>query len=197
VAYLPTGTPHAARAQETASLHVTIGVNQLTWRDLVERVLRDAVAEVTDDHLPAGWLDDPTDLAAGLRRHLHEVAARVADVDAVDRADAEVRRFLTGRPPRSAGGLRDRVALADGIGPDTLLRRRPGVPCRLVDDPDDRLRVLLGDRSLVVPARLRPAIEEVAGRETLTPRDLGAHLDLESVLVLTRRLVREGLLRIG
>ena len=34
--YLPTGTPHAARAQDTASLHVTIGINQLTWRDLVE-----------------------------------------------------------------------------------------------------------------------------------------------------------------
>ena len=35
--YLPTGTPHAARAQDTVSLHVTIGINQLTWRGLVER----------------------------------------------------------------------------------------------------------------------------------------------------------------
>ena len=35
VMYLPTGTPHAARAQDTASLHVTLGINQLTWRQLV------------------------------------------------------------------------------------------------------------------------------------------------------------------
>ncbi len=197
VAYLPTGTPHAARAQQTASLHVTIGINQLTWRALVERVVRDAVAQVPDDHLPAGWLDEPADLSAGLGHHLRGVADRLTAVDTDDRADAEVRRFLTSRPPRSAGGLRDRVALADGIGPDSLLERRAGVPCRLVDEPDDRIRVLLGDRSLVVPARLRPALEEVARREALTPRDLVAHLDLESALVLTRRLVREGLLRVG
>lgn len=197
VAYLPTGTPHAARAQETASLHVTLGINQLTWRALVERIVRDAVAAVPDEHLPAGWLDEPAELAGALRQHLHEVAGRVAAVDATQRAEAEVRRFLTSRPPRAAGGLRDRVALADGIGAGTLLHRRAGVPCRLVPEPDDRLRVLLGDRSLVVPARLRPALEEVARREALTPGDLVEHLDLESALVLTRRLVREGLLRVG
>ena len=37
--YLPTGTPHAARAQDTVSLHITIGINQLTWRGLVQRAL--------------------------------------------------------------------------------------------------------------------------------------------------------------
>ena len=35
--YLPTGTPHAARAQDTVSLHVTLGINQLTWRGLIRR----------------------------------------------------------------------------------------------------------------------------------------------------------------
>ncbi len=38
--YLPTGTPHAARAQDTVSLHVTLGINQLTWRGLVRRTRR-------------------------------------------------------------------------------------------------------------------------------------------------------------
>jgi lysine-specific demethylase/histidyl-hydroxylase NO66 len=197
VAYLPIGTPHAARAQETASLHVTLGINQLTWRGLVERVVRDAVAGVPDDHLPAGWLDDPADLARGLHQHLRDVADRVTGVDTSQRADTEVRRFLTNRPPRASGRLHDLVALADGIGPDTPLHRRPGVPCRLVPEGDERLRVLLGDRSLVVPARLHPALAELASRDVLTPRDLVPHLDLESALVLARRLVREGLLRVG
>lgn len=197
VAYLPTGTPHAARAQETVSLHVTIGINQLTWRGLVERVVRDTVARVPDEHLPAGWLDDPADLAEGLGRHLQEVARELSGVDVDARSEAEVGRFLTTRPPRAAGGLRDRVALGAGIAADTPLRRRPGVPCRLVPEGDDRLRVLLGDRSLVVPAHLRPALEEVARRDLVTAEDLAAHLDPESALVLVRRLVREGLLRVG
>ena len=37
--YLPTGTPHAARAQDTVSLHVTIGINQITWRTLLDRAV--------------------------------------------------------------------------------------------------------------------------------------------------------------
>jgi len=54
--------------------------------------------------------------------------------------------------------------------------------------------VLLGDRTLEVPARIRPALEEVRGRMELCPRDLP--LDEQSRLVLARRLVREGLLRV-
>ena len=63
----------------------------------------------------------------------------------------------------------------------------------VVKDPD-RLEVLLGDRVLEVPARIRPALEEVRRRPELRPRDLP--LDEQSRLVLARRLVREGLLRV-
>ena len=76
---------------------------------------------------------------------------------------------------------------------DTLLRRRPGHPCVLVDK-GERLEVLLGDRALDVPARLRPALDLVRNRAELRPRDLP--LDEQSRLVLARRLVREGLLRV-
>jgi len=211
VAYLPTGTPHAARAQERMSLHVTLGVNQLTWRALVERVVADALAEVPDTHLPAGYPDDPHSLGEGLADHLATVADAVRRADPAAVAAGQARRFRTGRPPRMEGALLDRDApdLAD----DSVLHRRPGRPCVLEDEADGvadwsgsteapapeegRLRVLLGDRALLVPARLRPALEEVAARTELTPADLHDHLDPASALVLCRRLVREGLLRRG
>ena len=81
----------------------------------------------------------------------------------------------------------------NGIDDSTLLRRRPGHPCVLLPH-GDRLEVLLGDRSLDVPARLEPALEEIRARPELRPADLHDHLDPESRLVLCRRLVREGLL---
>ena len=56
--------------------------------------------------------------------------------------------------------------------------------------------MLLGDRSLDVPARLRPAIERIRERSELRPADLADLLDEQSRLVLCRRLVREGLLEI-
>jgi mannose-6-phosphate isomerase-like protein (cupin superfamily) len=192
--YLPTGTPHAARAQETVSLHVTLGINQLTWRGLVRRSVEQALARVPDDHLPAGYLDDPGPLAGGLADRLEALAAEVRSLDSRAAVDAEVRRFLTGRSPRLAGGLRDVLAVGD-LDDDSLLRRRPGHPCVLLD-AGDRLEVLLGDRSLHVPAWLRPALDEVRARPELRPRDLADLLDPQSRLVLCRRLVREGLLEV-
>jgi len=193
VMYLPTGTPHAARAQDTVSLHITIGINQLTWRGLVERALSSLAHEVPASHLPAGYLDDPQQLAHQLGRHLSDIADRLREVNPATALEQEVRRFLSSRPPRLEGALVDGLVLA-GIEDDTLLQRRPGHPCVLVTKGDDRLDVLLGDRVLEVPARIRPALEEVRRRPELRPRDLP--LDEKSRLVLARRLVREGLLRV-
>jgi mannose-6-phosphate isomerase-like protein (cupin superfamily) len=192
VMYLPTGTPHAARAQDTVSLHVTIGINQLTWRGLVERSLSSLAAEVPSAHLPAGYLDDPRALAHQLGRHLSDIADRLRSVDPASVVDDEVRRFLTSRPPRLEGALVDGLSL-DAIDDDTLLRRRPGRPCVLTDR-GERIEVLLGDRTVDVPAWLRPALEHVRLHPELRPRDLP--LDEQSRLVLARRLVREGLLRV-
>jgi lysine-specific demethylase/histidyl-hydroxylase NO66 len=193
--YLPTGTPHAARAQDAVSLHVTLGINQLTWRGLVERSVADVVAGVPDDHLPAGYLDDPTDLADQLARRLESLAADIRGVDAGAAVTAEVRRFLTTRSPRLAGGLHDALA-ATALDDDTVLRRRPGHPFVLLPR-GDRIEVLLGDRSVDVPAWLGPALDDLRARRELTPRDLADHLDPQSRLVLCRRLVREGLLEVA
>jgi len=187
--YMPTGTPHAARAQETVSLHVTIGINQLTWRDLVRRAVDGLLPEA--EHLPAGYLDDSSSLRDGLAQQLRDLADRVASADPVEVADDAVRRFLTQRAPRLSGGLLDSLAVVDD---DTPLRRRPGHACVLLDR-GDQLEVLLGDRSLTVPARLRPALEVVRVSETLCPRDLP--LAEQARLVLCRRLVREGLLEVA
>jgi lysine-specific demethylase/histidyl-hydroxylase NO66 len=192
VMYLPTGTTHAARTQDTVSLHITIGVNQLTWRGLVTRAISALAAKVPDEHLPAGYLEAPQALAHQLGRHLHDVADELRGVDPAVAIEDEVRRFLTRRPPRLPGGLTDLIDL-DTLSDSSRLRRRAGHPCVLLDH-GDRVEVLLGDRSLMVPAWIRPALVEVRARPELSPADLP--LDEQSRLVLCRRLVREGLLEV-
>ena len=129
----------------------------------------------------------------GLAERLEDLAAAVRRVDATTAVEAEVRRFLTSRPPRLSGGLRD-VLGRDAIEATTHLRRRAGHPCVLLDR-GEQVEVLLGDRSLTMPARIRPALEEVRTLGGLTPADLS--LDPVSSLVLCRRLIREGLLEIA
>jgi mannose-6-phosphate isomerase-like protein (cupin superfamily) len=191
--YLPTGTPHAARAQDSVSLHVTIGINQLTWRTLLDRAVGQTMDEVhADAHLPAGYLDAPELLATGLTDRLRQLADALSQVDVAALADAQTRSFLEKRNPQLRGSLVDRMRL-DEITPQTRLRRRPGKPCVLRPD-GDRLQVLLGDRRLTMPVRVTDAVERARSLDELTPDDLG--LDTASGLVLARRLVREGFLEV-
>jgi mannose-6-phosphate isomerase-like protein (cupin superfamily) len=191
--YLPTGTPHAARAQDTVSLHVTLGINQLTWRTLLDRAVEEALHDAeADTHLPAGYLDDPEQLAAGLGARLGELATALTALDPAAVADEQARSFLEHRGTNLRGGLVDRMHL-EQVAADTALRRRPGKPCVLRPD-GDRLHLLLGDRRVTVPARITEAVERARTLEVLTPEDLG--LDPQSALVLARRLIREGLLEV-
>ena len=191
--YLPTGTPHAARAQDTVSLHVTIGINQLTWRTLIDRALRDAMDAVdADSHLPAGYLEHPELLTAGLDQRLQALGAALSATDTTAVADAQTRSFLEHRTPQLRRALVDRMHL-DQVASDTTLRRRPGKPCVLRPD-GDRLHLHLGDRRVTVPARIGDAVDRARTLEVFTPADLG--LDPQSALVLSRRLIREGLLEV-
>ncbi len=192
--YLPTGTPHAARAQGSASLHVTLGINQLTWRGLLRRTVEGLLADEPDDHLPAGYVDDPHRVTGLLAERLAALADRVRDVDAEAAVRREATRFLTTRPSRLGGGLLD---VLEEVTDDTVVTRRSGSTVSVTEAPDGRVRLLLGDRVLDVPAHLRPVVDEVValtGHGTLRVGDLT--LDPQSRVVLSRRLVREGLLQV-
>ncbi len=191
--YLPTGTPHAARAQDTVSLHVTIGINQLTWRTLVDRAVREAGESLDlDGHLPAAHLDRPGVVAEGLASRLEGLASALRTVDAGEVAAAQVDSFLQQRVSPLQGSMLDRMQLADLAG-GTPLRRRRGRPCVLQAE-GDQLHLLLGDRRVSVPIRIRPAVEQLRDLDELVPDDLD--VDPASALVLCRRLVREGLLEV-
>lgn len=193
--YLPTGTPHSARSQEEASLHVTIGINRLTWRDLLQREISRLLADQRyDAPLPAGFLDDPARLSRPLADVLSAHADDVAALEAAAVAERAADRFLTDRSPALAGGLIDRTLL-DAVGDSTVLAHRSTAGCVLRPD-GDRLRVLLGDRELRMPARLQGVMEHVRDHDRFEVGELTPWLDVQGRLVLCRRLVREGLLRI-
>ncbi len=194
--YLPTGTPHSARSQDATSLHVTLGINQLTMRDLLRRLTDQVLSdERYAAHLPAGYLTDPGLLAEPLAAALADLTDGLGALDTMTVADERATAFLSERAPALRGGLTDRVEL-DRLHDGSVLERRPTAACVLRPGPE-KLLVLLGDRALRMPLRLLAPLEYVAAHDAFVVGDLSPWLDPESRLVLTRRLVREGLLRIA
>jgi hypothetical protein len=191
--YIPQRFPHAAWTAQTASVHLTVGVVPTTWADVLRRAVTSAVEDaLSGEPLPAGFAADPAALSAGVAEQLGEVRQRLDKLDPAAIAAAAADRFWSGRPPILSGQLQQLLALQE-IGEETVVRRRPGAVCRL-RRREDRLEVLLGDRTLRMPARLEPAMRAILASEWLAVGDLARHLDPPSRLVLVRRLVREGLL---
>ena len=193
--YIPKGTPHAGKTQEGPSGHLTVGVLTTTWSSLLGDIAREVAARPEfDEPLPAGYHRDPDRFAHMIEDQLVRFGRSMADVDASTVAGRVVTRFLTSRQSILAGAFADALA-EPSIDERTVLRRRPGAICELRPG-FDQLEVLLGDRLLRMPSSLEPAMKAIATERSFTANDLVPFLDIESVLVLIRRLVREGLLEI-
>jgi bifunctional lysine-specific demethylase and histidyl-hydroxylase NO66 len=192
--YVPRGFRHAARTAETASLHLTVGMLTRNWNDLLREVVELATEEAWfRESLPVGYAADPGGLEASLADRVAELRRFLDKVDLGKVADRAARRFWANRPPPLQGQLR-RLLELERLDDASVLSRRPGATCRL-RVTGDRLEVLLGDRTLTMPAHLEPAVRRLVETDHVTPADLAPHLDGPSRLVLVRRLVREGLLQ--
>jgi bifunctional lysine-specific demethylase and histidyl-hydroxylase NO66 len=195
VLYLPRGTRHAAQSQRSSSLHLTIGLVAVTYRQVLRRAL-DAVDGDLDLPLPLGYAhpERVEDLQKGIAAAIGDAAAALAGTDAGGRAAIEVERARRRRKPSWEGQLRSVLAAHD-LDDRTVLRRRPDNPALLADEPaaDGRLVLELVDRRLLLPPITRDALEAVLTRATIRVGEL-VGIDESSRQVLARRLVKEGLL---
>lgn len=192
--YIPKGVNHAARTVDSASIHLTLGVRTVTWADVYADVVERSGADPSlQEALPAGFARDPEALAAEGQRRLEEAADRLRAADAAEAVARVARGFWTGRVPALRGQLQ-RLLVAGDVDVDdrTIVRRRPHASCAVSRD-GDALQVVLGDRTLRMPAAAEPAVRSALDLSELTPADLSDHLDEAGRSTLVRRLVREGL----
>ncbi len=90
-----------------------------------------------------------------------------------------------------------RLRTADQLDLETELERRPTMISD-VDGADGEVTLVFDGKSLTFPARVREEVEYVArADERFRAEDLPGALDEQGRLVLVRRLVREGFLRVA
>jgi hypothetical protein len=181
--YLPRGWLHEARTSDVDSLHLTVGINVYTWLE----AFRDALADVEDE--------------LGFRRSVEEGSGpdllelfgeRLGDEDVLRRKAARLERR---RRPVLDGQL-SQLRRLDSLAADTELERRPSA-LAAVEEADETVALVFHGKRLLLPARLAEEaafVAEVDGG--FSASDLPGQLDEAGRLVLMRRLVREGLLRI-
>jgi ribosomal protein L16 Arg81 hydroxylase len=183
--YLPRGWLHEALTSETDSLHLTIGVSVYPWLEAVRAALDECADDVAFRRaVPADGRSDD-DLVAAL-------AARLSPEDVARRRRE---RFVATRRPIREAELTQRRAL-DELSEETEVERRDTVLADVRSDGDAVLLVFEG-KEVAFPDFVREDVEFVARAEgAFRPADLPGELDVDGRLVLVRRLVREGFLRV-
>jgi bifunctional lysine-specific demethylase and histidyl-hydroxylase NO66 len=193
--YLPRGTIHSAAAQEGTSLHLTVGVLATTVHDLLRRLLDRAADEpALRRSLPVRYAADEQAAAEAVKEAAAALTGWLDGLDAHDVAADLVVGTRRRRAPQLEGMLRDLAGLG-ALDDATRLALRPGVWCEVVPD-GERLRLELRDRTVDLPAALDAVLRRLLDGGTHAVGDLADALDGPSRLVLVRRLVREGVLRV-
>jgi len=184
--YLPRGWMHEALTSDEDSLHLTVGVSVQTWLDAFKAALERCEEDVEFRRSVPEDGDGAGGLLDRLAEHLAPEAVACTARD----------RLVSGRRPVLDGQLDDLRAL-ESLGPDTRVERRATVLADLLDADDDRIALVFEGKRILFPARAREEVEALLAATGPVPlADLPGRLDEQGRLVLARRLVREGFLRV-
>jgi ribosomal protein L16 Arg81 hydroxylase len=182
--YLPRGFAHEARTSDTSSLHLTVGLHSHTWTDAIRAALDACAGDVEFRRsVPADGTPPP--------ELLERLAARLAP-EAV--AERRRRRFVTSRRPVLDDGLAQSSALPALTVRHELERRSTVIADRR--DTADGVTLAFEGKEVLLPAKARSEVDGILDADgPFRLADLPGAVDDAGRLVLGRRLVREGFLR--
>lgn len=187
VLYLPYGTPHAAAAKDSMSLHISIIVRRKSWRDLVLETVRELLD--TDDFNGFPHLGDGSGrgvLSAQLSDKLNMARDQLATVDVV----AEAQRLVAlgrGTVPREF----ERLSQLDSIGPETKLRRSAS-PVTIEEGGQGRSGLIVNGHKVTVPKTIASMVRELdSGGDVTAEHFLSGESPVRSVSAA------QGLARLG
>jgi bifunctional lysine-specific demethylase and histidyl-hydroxylase NO66 len=195
--YLPSGWLHSAVARHGTSIHLTVGVAALTGADVV----RELVAEIARSPelrapLPINGAGAGPDVLIGAVEKVTAAFAEALETlragDGPARTTSAVRRaFRRTIRPAPVAPLAA-IEAANDLSPKAVVRMRDGLTARVDVDPDGA-HLAADGQALRFPAECETALRSLVGGERLWAGAL-PELDEPDSLVVTRRLLRSGLL---
>jgi JmjC domain len=183
VLYLPRGWLHEAETSDLDSLHLTIGITAYTWVDAT----RDALAECEAE------LAFRRGIGNGGGDGLAKLLAERLEPELVERRRR--RRFIDSRRPIREDGL-SQLGAVERLDAETTVERRETVIADL-ERGAEGIALLFEGKEVRFPSHAAAEVEACFEADgPFRVADLPGELDEPGRLVLLRRLLREGFLRV-
>jgi hypothetical protein len=189
--YIPRGFVHEATSTTEVSGHITLGITTFTYADIAIRLL-DTIA--TDPwfrrSLPVNFKEriDATSLLSELGRFVSNIDTRAV----VDRIYAE---YASTRMPDAAYRLMDYIRLSK-VNATTRFERKLSVFFDL-DRDGGTVVVRFNNKAVRFPSVASACIQAVVDASSFRIEDLPDDLDIDSKIVVCKKLVEEGFLSIA
>ena len=194
--YCPRGLGHDADTQgfDDPSLHITLGVLQKNWSDL----LLEAMAQVSVDDpqlrqgLPIGFARPGFDREAARETYKEMVALAMEKMDFDTAMDFFVDDVVVTRHPLIPGQFEQVMMVRDLNTVDRRAGRRPNLLYRM-EVKDGKVTLFFYGRQITMPEHAAEPMRFALENDDYPIAAIPGQLDDPGKLVLIRRLVREGL----
>jgi len=193
--YMPRGFYHKALAQEELSLHMTLYIRPMYWYDLFRRAWELAAIEHLDIRatLPPRFVQDPG-LRASMAETFKLLIGRLGETLSFDAAYESLVREQIRESSFPADGHFSLLNHLDDVGLGTRVERRRGLRCS-TEHTEKEASIRFSTNVVRGPVALAPAFDFLRQNKTFKVSDL-PNLSQEGKVVLVRRMIREGLLRV-
>jgi hypothetical protein len=197
VLYLPRGYPHAATTGTEGSLHLTVGLNSLTFHELLIHAVTRRLGEerMLRCGLTPGFVTDPriAQSVADRGPELAEVAATALTPEWLrETVEDLANRYLYHRRPVTAGQMDDVRRLPE-LTLASRVQVRPGVAARL-EARAETVFLFFSGRVLNFPVRAMDLLESILRARRFAVGEIVTQLGDQSRLMMARQLMKEGFL---
>lgn len=200
--YLPRGYVHEALTSETESLHITVGITAFTYIEVLNEVMNEAIQALKQEpvfrqSLPVGFSGEEEVSDALKERLIELVTHHLRQSDLSKAAFKLQQRFINNREALLEGYLLELPRL-DNLAPAQCVRQRPGNVYRLTL-ADDQLSLVFHGKTVTFPGYVEESLRFIVDQAERTFKidEIQGPLDDEGKIVLVRRLVLEGFLKLA
>lgn len=193
--YIPRGFIHHAAAQDSSSLHLTIGCYVTQWYDLFIQALTQVSLKNPEfrQALPLGYLQN-SENRPDLQTQFQSLSKKLCqEINFVETMEVMVENFIRQMTPVPDGHL-SQVDDIDTITLQTTVAKRKGMVCRLIPQANF-ISIQFPGNTIKGEKHLEPALTYITNAESaFTVDSLPNNLTDDAKIVLIQRLIRGGLL---
>ncbi len=179
--YIPRGFLHEASANEDLSLHVTLGIHQRRWIEVLHEALKESA------HADAVLRKNASPETAA--QIAEAVAAMLSPQTLCETLESMTNRYVNERYRNDLSGQLGQIARLKDLSEDSIVAVRPDMLCS-IEQTEHATKLTFSNKTLTLAPYAAAIINELQSRTSVRAGDLLKHD--EKALKVVRKLIQDG-----